>query len=106
MGFFLVKSPLALAVGEALIVAGSIVEIPDDAEASRLVANGTLDPAEIDPAQAEVFAKAKADAGIPPGDVMVATPDQIISPDHAADPAAADIPEADAAPTRKGKAKA
>ncbi len=105
MGFFLVKSPLALAVGEALIAAGSIVEIPDDAEASRLVANGTLDPAEIDPAQADAFAKAKADAGIPPGEVMVATPDHIIAPEQAA-ALAADAAETDVAPARKGKAKA
>lgn len=74
MGFFLVKSPLALAIGQAIIAAGSVVEMPDD-EGAHLVANGTLEQAEIDPEQAEAFAQAKADAGIDPNEVMVATPE-------------------------------
>lgn len=44
MGFFLVKSPLAVAIGAALVLPGEVVELDDD-EGARLVANGTVDEA-------------------------------------------------------------
>ncbi len=43
MGFFLVKSPLAVAVGAALAQLGDIIELPDE-EGAHLVANGTVEP--------------------------------------------------------------
>lgn len=89
MGFFLVKSPLAVAIGAALVQPGEVVDFPDGDEAERLVANGTLEPAEIDPEQAEVYAKAKADAGIAPDQVMVGTPETITGDESTANAAAA-----------------
>jgi hypothetical protein len=109
MSFFLVKSPLALAIGEALIEAGSVIEMPDGAEAERLVANGTLELAEIDPDQAAAFEQAKTDAGIPPGEVLVATPDDIVPAadvqvgDAPAEAAAAEPTPQPAAPKPSGK---
>jgi len=45
MGFYLIKSPLALAVGEAVRAIGEVVELADE-DAQSLVANGTVEPAE------------------------------------------------------------
>lgn len=52
MGFFLVKSPLAIAVGAALVAVGEVVELDDD-EGARLVANGTVEVAEVPAASEE-----------------------------------------------------
>lgn len=104
MGFFLVKSPLALAIGQAIIAAGSVVEMPDDEQAAHLVSNGTLELAEIDPSQAEAFAQAKADAGINPDEVMVASPDEITEAPVAAEPEPEATAPVAATPKPQGKA--
>ena len=70
MGFFLVKSPLAIAIGAALIQPGQVVEL-DDEEGARLVANGTVEEAQMAPEDQAVYDAAKAAAGIAPGEPMV-----------------------------------
>lgn len=102
MGFFLVKSPLAIAIGAALVQPGQVVELDDD-EGARLIANGTVEEAHMAPDDQAVYDAAKAAAGIPPGDPMVSAPED--SGGTADATPAPDVAAADA-PTRKAKAKA
>ena len=92
MGFFLVKSPLAIAIGAALVQPGQVVEL-DDEEGARLIANGTVEEAQMAPDDQAVYDAAKAEAGIAPGEPMVSAPEE-----------AGSAPEA--AASRKTKAKA
>ena len=76
--------------------------MPDDEQAAHLVSNGTLEPAEIDPSQAEAFEQAKADAGLKPDDVLVASPSEVTDETPATE--ATPATPAAAAPKPQGKA--
>lgn len=106
MGFFLVKSPLAIAIGAALIQPGEVVEL-DDEEGARLIANGTVDEAHMAPEDKAVYDAAKAAAGIPPNEPMVSVADGEGDPPAAegAEPAAADETPPTPAPAPKPQGK-
>lgn len=104
MGFFLVKSPLAIAIGAALIQPGQVVEL-DDEEGARLVATGTVEEAQMAPEDQAVYDAAKANAGIAPGEPMVSAVEDDGDPaaTDGAEPAAAESADETPAPTAAAK---